>query len=124
VDEEGFISIVDRVGDFIKSWGNRVSSAEVEACALQIPELVTAAAVGVPDPAAGEAVTLFVTGRPGMPVIAERVLDAMRRALPTFMVPQSVMVIDEMPLNSNGKIVKAKLREMAMARQPAAGVGR
>lgn len=116
VDEDGYIFIVDRVADFIKSWGNRVSSAEVEACALRLPELVAAAAVGVPDEAAGEAVTLFVTVRPEAMVTPERILDFMRRALPTYMVPQSVILLEEMPHNANGKIVKSRLRELAAER--------
>ncbi|HET9654089.1 MAG TPA: AMP-binding protein [Kineosporiaceae bacterium] len=113
VDEDGYVSVVDRVGDFIKSWGNRVSSAEIEACALRHPELVAAAAVGVPDPLAGETVALFVEARPGSTLSGEQLLDSMARGLPTYMVPKQVVFVERMPLNANGKIVKAALRELA-----------
>ena len=60
VDEQGFIYIVDRKSDFIKSYGHRVSSYEIESCVLQIPNVVAAAAVGVPDEYAGEMIKVFV----------------------------------------------------------------
>ena len=116
VDDEGFIYIVDRADDFIKSWGHRVSSQEVEACALRLEDLVSAAAVGVPDDEAGEAVTLFVTRRPGAEVDPDEVLAFMRAELPTHMVPRSVHVLDSLPLTTNGKTAKAALRELATGR--------
>ena len=113
VDDEGFVFIVDRVDDFIKSWGHRISSHEVEACALRLDGLVSAAAVGVPDDEAGEAVALFVTLRPGAELTPDDVLAHMRAQLPKHMVPRSVLVLDALPLNVNGKTAKASLREMA-----------
>ena len=113
VDDDGFIHIVDRVDDFIKSWGYRVSSQEVEACALELEGLLSAAAVGVPDDDSGEAVTLFVTLRPGSEVSADEVARHTRGQLPKFMVPRSVIVLDSLPLTVNGKVAKANLREMA-----------
>jgi acyl-coenzyme A synthetase/AMP-(fatty) acid ligase len=123
VDEDGFIHIVDRADDFIKSWGYRVSSQEVEACALELEGLVSAAAVGVPDDEAGEAVTLFVTLAPGAEVTAEDVGGFAREHLPKFMVPRAVVVLDSLPLTANGKVAKAALREMA-SRAPAVQAGR
>jgi acyl-CoA synthetase (AMP-forming)/AMP-acid ligase II len=116
VDEDGDIFIVDRRDDFIKSWGHRVSSQEVEAAALRMERLVSAAVIGVPDDEAGEAVTLFVTARPGANVTPDEVLAVCRQHLPKHMVPQSVLVLDALPLNANGKIAKPRLREMAVAR--------
>ena len=119
VDDDGYIFIVDRRDDFIKSWGHRVSSQEVEAAALRMEELVSVAVIGVPDEEAGEAVTLFVTARPGADVTPEEVLAACRQYLPKHMVPRSALLMDALPLNANGKIAKPRLREMAAA-QPAA----
>jgi long-chain acyl-CoA synthetase len=113
VDEDGYIFIVDRRDDFIKSWGHRVSSQEVEAAALQMQQLVSAAVIGVPDDEAGEAVTLFVTTRPGAAVTPDEVLTVCRRHLPKHMVPRSVLIVDALPLNANGKIAKPRLRKMA-----------
>lgn len=119
VDEEGDIFIVDRRDDFIKSWGHRVSSQEVEAAALRMEQLVSAAVVGVPDQEAGEAVTLFVMGRPGAEVTPSKVLAVCRQHLPKYMVPRSVFVLDRLPLNANGKIAKPQLRELAAVRAAA-----
>jgi long-chain acyl-CoA synthetase len=116
VDEDGDIFIVDRRDDFIKSWGHRVSSQEVEATALRMEQLVSAAVIGVPDDEAGEAVTLFVTARPGSVVAPDEVLAVCRQHLPKYMVPRRVVVLDALPLNANGKIAKPRLREMAAAR--------
>ncbi len=115
VDEDGYIFIVDRRDDFIKSWGHRISSQEVEAAALRMEKLVSAAAIGVPDDEAGEAVTLFVTARPGAEVTPDEVLAVCRQHLPKYMMPRSVLILDALPLNSNGKIAKPQLREIAVA---------
>lgn len=113
IDEDGYIFIVDRRDDFIKSWGYRVASQEVEAAALRMPQLVSAAAVGVPDDEAGEAVVLFVTAAPGAQTTPEDVLTACRAHLPKHMVPKTVLIIDALPLNASGKIAKTILRERA-----------
>lgn len=113
VDEDGYIYVVDRKDDFIKSWGYRVSSQEVESCALEMPDLVSAAAVGVPDLEAGEAIRLFVTVRPGATVEGSAVQDHCRARLAKHMVPAAVEIIKALPLNANGKVVKAELRRMA-----------
>lgn len=115
VDDDGYIYIVDRRDDFIKSWGHRVSSQEVEAVALQMKQVVSAAVIGVPDEAAGEAVMLFVVARPGVAVEPEEVLLTCRRLLPKHMVPRSVLVVDALPHNANGKIDKPRLRDVATA---------
>ena len=115
VDDDGFAFIVDRADDFIKSWGYRVSSQEVEACALQLAGLVAAAVVGVPDDQAGEAVTLFVTVGPDAQVTADEVAAFMRARLPTFMAPRSVTVLPTLPLTVNGKVAKAALRELGLS---------
>ena len=91
VDDDGYIFIVDRRDDFIKSWGHRISSQEIEEAALRMEQLVSAAVVGVPDDEAGEAVTLFVTARPGAEVTPDEVLAVCRQHLPKHMVPRSVL---------------------------------
>ena len=113
VDEDEFIYVVDRVADFIKSWGHRVSSSEIVECVLRMPELVSAAAVGVADPEAGEAITLFVVPAPTAQVRAEDVNAFCRGRLARHKVPTSVVLVEALPLNANGKVVKARLRELA-----------
>jgi long-chain acyl-CoA synthetase len=113
VDEDGYIFVVDRRDDFIKCWGHRVSSQEVEAGALHLDRVVSAAAVGVADLGAGEAIVLFVLARPGCEVTADEVLAVCREHLAKHLVPSTVLVVDTLPLNASGKVDKSRLRELA-----------
>ncbi len=112
VDEDGYIYIVDRAADFIKSWGVRISSQEIEAAALKMRGVSSAAVVGVPDDVAGEAIVLYVVPTDGA-LTVDDLLAGLRRSLAKHMVPQHVRIVPELPLNANGKPAKSVLREMA-----------
>lgn len=116
VDDDGFVFVLDRKDDFIKTWGYRVSSQEVEAAALQLPDLVTAAVVGVPDERAGESIALFATQRAGTQLTATQLVEHLRGRLAKHMIPEHVHLVDALPLNSNGKVVKSELRAWAVSR--------
>jgi acyl-CoA synthetase (AMP-forming)/AMP-acid ligase II len=111
VDADGFIYIVDRTSDFIKSHGYRVSSQQVEETILQLTDLVAAAVIGEPDLAAGEAIIAYVVIRKGSPVSPEDVLAHCRQNLPRYMWPKEVIIVDSLPKSAQGKIVKSVLRE-------------
>ena len=111
IDEQGYVYIVDRIADFIKSWGVRVSSQEIEEVALALPGVIAAAAVGVPDVVAGESIVLFVVGE-GLSDAA--LLESLRGRLTKHMVPSRVAIVDALPLNANGKPAKALLRAQAV----------
>lgn len=121
VDADGFIYIVDRAEDFIKTWGFRVASQEVEAVAMELPDLVSAAAVGVPDEAAGERVELVVVPRPGLTLDPATVLAHCRQRLAKHMVPQAVHFTPGLPLNANGKVAKGELRSWCIAQRESGG---
>lgn len=114
LDDDGFIYIVDRAADFIKSWGYRISSQEVEAAAMELAGLVAAAAIGVPDQDAGERIHLFAVVRPGSGLDGGDILAVCRRRLAKHMVPSQVHLVASLPLNSNGKVAKGLLREMTV----------
>ena len=111
VDEDGYIYIVDRKSDFIKSFGHRVSSQEIEAHILELTDVVTAAAIGVPDDIQGEAIRVFVTLRKGTSLSPAEILDFCHQHMARHMVPKEIMVVDSLPTNAHGKIVKTALRE-------------
>ncbi|WP_246855627.1 class I adenylate-forming enzyme family protein [Nocardioides xinjiangensis] len=123
IDEDGFLYVVDRRDDFIKSWGYRVSSHEVEDAALEVGAVAQAAAVGRPDPDAGEAVVLFATLRPGAVLGVGEIEAHLRARLAKHLVPHEVRILDHLPLNQNGKVVKTELRAWARvaAEAPPAG---
>ena len=120
LDHDGFLHVVDRRDDFIKSWGYRVSSHEVEDVALELPGVTAAAAVGRPDPEAGEAVVLFAALGPGSGLDEEGLARHLRGRLARHLVPHEIRLLDQLPLNQNGKVVKTALRELARAEAPGA----
>ncbi|WP_448258209.1 class I adenylate-forming enzyme family protein [Microbacterium aurum] len=115
VDEDGYIYVVDRADDFIKTWGYRVASQEVEAAAMEVSDLVAAAAVGLPDDSAGERVELLVVVRRGSRVSAADIIGCCRALLPKHAVPAAVHFTDGLPLNASGKVVKRRVRELLTA---------
>lgn len=114
VDQDGFIYVVDRTEDFIKSWGFRIASQDVEATAIQLTELVAVAVVGIPDEAAGERVELVAVKRPDAIISVEDVLRHCRAQLAKQMVPARVRFVARLPLNANGKVSKALVRELCL----------
>ncbi|MPV48517.1 AMP-binding protein [Pseudactinotalea sp. HY160] len=113
VDEDGFVYIDDRQADFIKSWGFRVSTHEIEDSVLTLPGVTGAAVVGRPDDEAGEAVVLFYVTAPAGEVTPAQVLAHCRTALARHLVPREARRVPGLPLNQNGKVVKATLKEWA-----------
>lgn len=112
-DDDGFIYIVDRKADFIKSWGIRVSSHEIEDAAVALSGVSAAAAVGRPDEAAGEAIVLFYVAADDAHVTPDQVMAHCRGTLARHLVPQEVRPIPRLPLNPNGKIIKTELKALA-----------
>lgn len=114
VDEDGFIYVVDRVEDVIKSWEHRIAGQEIEAAVLALPDVVAVAAVGVPDEVAGERVELVMVRRRGSGLRAAEVIAHCRERLSRHMVPEVVHFVDALPLNASGKVVKRDVREMCL----------
>lgn len=112
-DEDGFLYVVDRQADFIKSWGIRVSSHEIEDAVVTLEGVTAAAAVGRPDEDAGESIVLFYVAAPDAEVTDDQVLTHCRSILAKHLVPDEVRRMPELPLNQNGKTLKAQLRAMA-----------
>lgn len=108
MDEEGFFYFVGRGDDIIKSRGEKVAPKEVENVLYDLPGVVEAAVIGVPDPILGEAIKAFVvTNNPDL--TEKEVLRHCRAHLEDFMVPQMVVFRDALPKTSSGKITKKDL---------------
>ena len=113
VDEDGFIYVVDRQSDFIKSYGYRVSSQQVEACVLELQDIVAAAAIGEPDMVRGEAIKVFAVLRSGSKLTTDEIIAYCTQRMARHMVPKDVVFIERLPMNAHGKIVKAELKKLA-----------
>jgi long-chain acyl-CoA synthetase len=122
IDDEGFIFVVDRKADFIKTYGYRVSSQQVENCIVELPEIVTAAVIGEPDLVRGEAIKAFVVLRVGAQLTAEDILAHCVKRLASYMVPKEIAFIDQLPINAHGKIVKTELRKLSASGEVATAV--
>jgi long-chain acyl-CoA synthetase len=114
VDEDGYIYVVDRVEDFIKSREHRIASQDVESAVLDLPDVVAAAAVGLPDETAGERVELVVVRRRGSGLRVVDIIAHCREQLSKHMVPEVVRMVDALPLNSSGKVIKREVRAMCL----------
>ncbi len=109
MDEQGYVYILDRKKDMILVSGFNVYPNEVEAVAVQHPDIIEAAAVGVPDERSGEAVKLFVIRRSPSLTEAE-VIAHCRKNLTGYKVPRQVEFREELPRTNVGKILRRELR--------------
>jgi acyl carrier protein len=113
LDADGYLHLTDRSHDLIISGGTNVSSVEVEHALYEHPAVVEAAVFGVPHPVLGEDVAAVVVVRAPTP---ERELqDVVRARLAEHKVPHRLLLVDRLPRNASGKVVKAVLRERLAA---------
>jgi crotonobetaine/carnitine-CoA ligase len=110
-DADGYLYFVDRLKDMIKSSGENVSAAEVEAAISRLDGVRDVAVVGRPDPVRDEAVVAFVIADAGS-VTPDSVTAHCREHLARFKVPADVRLVDELPRTSIGKIEKRTLRAL------------
>ena len=111
VDDEGFVFIEDRVKDMIITGGENVYSPEVERVLAEHPAVLETAVIGVPDERWGESVKAVVAFRPGEVVDPEEVIAFARERLAHYKAPKSVDVVEALPRNPSGKILKRDLRK-------------
>jgi len=110
-DADGYLSVVDRKKDMIKTGGENVASREVEEALYEHPDVAEVAVFGLPDPKWIEAVTAVVVLRDGASVSADELVAFCRGRLAGFKTPKRVEVADALPKNPSGKILKRELRE-------------
>jgi acyl-coenzyme A synthetase/AMP-(fatty) acid ligase len=109
LDDDGYLYFVSRMDDVIKSRGEKVAPAEVEAALRSSPGVLEAAVVGRPDEILGQAIHAYVVVDSGSQVTPAVLRASCRERLEPFMVPQAVEIVDAMPRTANGKIEKAAL---------------
>ena len=110
-DEEGLLYIHDRVKDMIVSGGENIYPAEVESVLFAHPAVADAAVIGVPDPRWGEAVKGVVVIHPGASASGEEILAFCRGKIAGYKIPKSIDLVDSLPRNPTGKILRRELRE-------------
>ena len=115
VDEQGFLTIVDRRKDMYISGGENVYPAEVEAALAEMIEIAEAAVIGVPDARWGEVGRAYLIPREGPELDEARVRAHCAARLARFKVPASVVIAADIPRTASGKVLKHVLRDRALS---------
>ncbi len=113
MDARGYIKITDRLKDMFIVGGFNAYPAEIENILLTMPGMGEVAVIGVPDERLGEVGMAFVVPAPGQSLAADAVIAWSRENMANFKVPRRVEILDALPRNATGKVVKFELRERA-----------
>jgi len=111
MDDDGYVFIVDRLKDMIKTAGENVFSPEVENAVATHPAVATCAVIGVPDDVWGERVHAVVVRKPGTRVSAEEIRNHVKGLITGYKAPRSVEFVDALPVSAAGKVLKRTLRQ-------------
>ena len=110
LDERGYLRIVGRIKDMFIVGGFNVYPAEIENVLLRHPDIKQAAVIGIPDERLGEVGIAFVVSGSGDPANGAEILAWCRDQMANYKVPRRIEIVDELPLNATGKVVKDELR--------------
>ncbi len=122
MDEEGYITVVDRKKDMIKTGGENVASREVEEAIYRLPAVSEVAVVALSDPRWVEAVTAVVVVKDGEELDEATLIAHCREHLAHFKCPKRVIFTDSLPRNPSGKILKRNLRVLYEGSAPQVNV--
>lgn len=113
MDEDGYVTIVDRKKDMINVSGFNVYPREVEEALFTHPAVADAAVVQFPDPYQGESVMAFVVLKQGATATEQEIIEYCRGQIATFKCPRKVVFRSELPKNNTGKVLRRELRAEA-----------
>lgn len=112
IDADGYLSVTGRTSDFIVRGGKNISAAQVEEAVTTHPAIGVAAAVAMPDPVFGEKVCLYAElAEPRSIDLPELINHLLTLGVSKELLPERLIVVDELPRSSGGKIAKGQLRE-------------
>jgi fatty-acyl-CoA synthase len=118
IDPQGFVKIVDRTKDVIKSGGEWISSIDLENVALAHPAVQEAAAIGRPDEKWGERPLVVVVLKPGAVATAEEIRAFYRGRVGKWCEPDAVILAQSLPHTATGKLLKTQLRRLYSGAEP------
>lgn len=118
VDDDGFIYIIGRLKNIIKSGGYRISPTEIENEILSLDAFDGCAVFGVPDEIMGEAIVAVIQahGSSGQQELRRAIIAHCNTRLPSYKVPKKIYFIDEFPLNASNKMDLAAIKEIVLSR--------
>jgi acyl-CoA synthetase (AMP-forming)/AMP-acid ligase II len=121
ITSNGCLEIVGRSKDMFIVGGFNAYPAEIENALLRHPDVQQVAVIGVPDERLGEVGMAFVVPQPGVATTPDAIIGWSRDQMANYKVPRAVQVVDSLPLNATGKVMKEELRSRAAERSAAAG---
>jgi 3-(methylthio)propionyl---CoA ligase len=107
---DGFLIIVDRTKDLVKSGGEWISSIDVENPALAHPGIAQCAVIGVPHPKWQERPLMIIVRSPGAMPTKDEIMQTLGKAVARWQLPDDIVFIEQMPMTATGKISKLLLR--------------
>ena len=111
IDADGYLQLVDRTKDVIKSGGEWVSSIDLENAAMGHPDVAEAAVIAVPHPKWQERPLLLVVAREGKSPSRDDILEHLAGQVAKWWLPDDVVFLDELPHTATGKVLKLELRK-------------
>jgi len=111
LDEDGYLYITDRIKDMIVAGGVNIYPAEIERAIFEHPDIENCAVIGIPQEDFGEQILAFLVPRPSRAIDTEALARFLESRLAKFKRPQQYKVVDELPLNPTGKVLKNELRK-------------
>jgi fatty-acyl-CoA synthase len=112
---DGYVELRDRAKDVVISGGENISTVEVEQALMSHPAVLEVAVVGVPDEQWGERTKAFVIAKAGQSPTPEELIEHVKASIARFKAPREVVVVEELPKTSTGKIQKFVLRDAEWA---------
>jgi long-chain acyl-CoA synthetase len=119
LDDRGFLTLLDRAKDLIISGGSNIYPREIEDVLLEDPSVAEAAVIGLPDPEWGESVAAVLVAAPRHSLDLGRLETLCLDRIARFKRPKHWRIVDSLPKNSAGKVLKRELRERFAAREGA-----
>ncbi len=113
LDEDGYLSIVDRIKDMIIRGGENIYPKEIEAMLAEHPAVLESAVIGAPHPALGEVPVAQVVLVPGSSASADDLIEHCRSGLTKIKVPARIEIVPDLPRNPVGKVDKPRMRREA-----------
>jgi acyl-CoA synthetase (AMP-forming)/AMP-acid ligase II len=110
MDQEGYLYLKDRIKDMVVSGGENIYPVEVENAIATHNAVVDVAVIGIPDDKYGEALLAFVVTKADMTLTLEELVESCRDKIAGYKIPRQLEIIDELPRNPSGKILKKVLR--------------
>lgn len=110
IDDEGFITIVDRIKDMVITGGINVFTQEVEGALYAHPAVAIAAVIGIPHEKWGEAIHALVVLQPGAEATSDELIAFAASRVADYKKPRSLEIVDTLPVSGTGKILKRELR--------------